>query len=93
MARQSTKTATKTTTTNTEKRDIYQEITDNIITTIEKGVIPWQSGYSLDSKLNFGILPTRSNGEFYRGINLLYLWGESLLKGYTSTYWFTFIQA
>jgi antirestriction protein ArdC len=37
--------------------------------------------------------PLRQNGEAYRGINVLVLWGEAVEKGFASPTWMTFKQA
>lgn len=73
------------------KRDIYQEITDQIIDCMERGTLPWHKDWSGNtSALN---LPKRANGEFYQGINVLLLWIAAEERGYTSDQWFTFKQA
>jgi hypothetical protein len=82
-----------TRTTETTKKDIYQEITDKLIVIIEQGVLPWQREYSLEGTSKEYGLPTRSTGEYYQGINALYLWAERLVKNYSSQYWFTYKQA
>ena len=65
---------------------IYTEITDAIITALEKGVRPWEQCYRLDA-------PLRASGEPYKGINVLRLWLQSVDKGYESPTWMTFKQA
>lgn len=70
--------------------DLYQSITDQIITAIESGIAPWRRPWvnGIDATL-----PTRSNGETYRGINVLLLWTERDIKGYASNRWYTYKQA
>lgn len=65
---------------------IYSEITDAIVTALEKGVRPWEQCYRLD-------MPLRATGETYKGINVLRLWLQSVDKGYKSPTWMTFRQA
>lgn len=65
---------------------IYTEITDAIVTALEKGVRPWEQCYRLDA-------PLRASGEPYKGINVLRLWVEAVDKGYSSSIWMTFKQA
>lgn len=65
---------------------IYTEITDAIVTALEKGVRPWEQCYRLDA-------PLRANGEPYKGINVLRLWVEAADKGYSTSTWMTFRQA
>lgn len=48
---------------------------------------------TLDRRRDGACLPLRSNGEPYRGINVLVLWSVAASKGYTSARWLTFNQA
>ena len=51
------------------KPDIYEQVTDRIITQLESGVVPWKSPYF--SKVGF---PRNfSTGRAYQGINVLLL--------------------
>lgn len=68
-------------------RDIHQETTDRIIAAIETGTAPWQCDWLATG------LPCRSNGENYRGINLLLLGMVAADRGYGSPTWMTFNQA
>lgn len=72
-------------------RDIYQEVTNTIVRQLESGVRPWAKPWgSPGGSLS---MPTRANGEKYRGINVVLLWGAAEQNGFTSTQWFTFKQA
>lgn len=65
--------------------DIYQQVTDRIISQLEQGVVPWKSPYF--SKVGF---PRNfSTGKPYQGINVFLL---GSLR-FTSPYFLTFIQA
>ena len=67
------------------KTDIYEQVTDRIITQLEQGVVPWKSPYF--SKVGF---PRNfSTGKAYQGINVFLL---GSLR-FTSPYFLTFIQA
>ncbi|MBL9144947.1 MAG: DUF1738 domain-containing protein [Verrucomicrobiaceae bacterium] len=67
------------------KPDIYEQVTDRIITQLEQGVVPWKSPYF--SKVGF---PRNfSTGKAYQGINVFLL---GSLR-FTSPYFLTFIQA
>ncbi len=67
------------------KTDIYQLVTDRIITQLESGVVPWKSPYF--SKVGF---PRNfSTGKAYQGINVFLL---GSLR-FTSPHFLTFIQA
>jgi antirestriction protein ArdC len=37
--------------------------------------------------------PLRSNGLAYQGINVLVLWSDAVIKGYSAPIWMTFRQA
>jgi antirestriction protein ArdC len=78
-----------------KKTDIYQEITDSIIASLEQGVVPWLQPWE-NRMPDGGILPRnylrrgdkKDRGE-YHGINVLLLWGAAQLRGFTSSYWLT----
>lgn len=71
--------------------DVYQVITDKILTSLESGVKPWSCPWaSVGSGNQF---PLRSCGTPYRGINVWMLWAEQAQKGYASNYWMTYKKA
>ena len=76
-----------------ERKDLYQTITDKIITALEAGVRPWHMPWAAGNTEGRIVRPLRHNGEGYNGINILMLWGEAVEKGYSSPYWMTFKQA
>lgn len=71
--------------------DIYADVTDRIIDMLERGVRPWSPQW--DAKGSCPVIPTRANGEAYRGINVALLWGAAEARGFTSQQWMTFNQA
>lgn len=71
--------------------DIYQDVTDRIVAMLENGVRPWAPQW--DSRGSCPVIPTRANGEPYRGINVALLWGAAEARGFTSQRWMTFNQA
>ena len=74
------------------KADIYQTVTDSIVAMLEAGVRPWAPGH--DAKAcGLPVIPTRANGEAYRGLNVALLWGAAEMKGYRHHTWMTFDQA
>jgi antirestriction protein ArdC len=78
-------------TLNTEKKDIYQRVTDQIVKAIEDGAgtykMPWRtSGGFAHSPIN------AVSKKPYRGINVLVLWATAQEKGYTSGTWATYKQ-
>lgn len=79
------------TTTSTEKKDIFQRVTDQIVEAIEAGTesyrMPWKtSGAFITSPIN------AVSKKPYRGINILLLWATAQTKGYTSGTWATYKQ-
>ncbi len=71
--------------TSKQKRDIYQDVTDRIITALEEGVVPWRKPWR-----NVGGPRNLNSGRAYRGINPFILELESLAQGYTDPRWATF---
>ena len=73
------------------KFDVYAHVTDTIIAEIEAGTAPWRKPWTGSAS---GIaLPTRHNGEEYRGINILMLWVMAAKHGHVSSRWMTYKQA
>lgn len=74
------------------KRDIYQEVTDTIIQSLESGTVPWRKPWSAKkSKL---VSPTNViSQETYNGVNIPLLWATQHAKGYESQQWLSFKQA
>lgn len=70
--------------------DIYQQITQQIISAIEAGTgsfqMPWHSDGGSLRPLN------ASTGKPYRGINILALWSAADERGYSSDRWATYKQ-
>jgi len=74
--------------TPTQREDLAQKITDQVIEALEAGVRPWAQSWAGSIRL-----PRRHNGARYQGINILALWMTAGAKGYSSPYWMTFKQA
>lgn len=55
-----------TTTAPTTTRDLYREVTDKIISMIEKGVAPWRRTWS-----TYGLARNYATGHIYTGINMI----------------------
>ncbi len=72
------------------KRDLYQSVTDAIVTAIEKGVgdpvMPWHRGGANAVPENIHTKNT------YNGINIVSLWVAAQEKAYTSNIWGTYKQ-
>jgi antirestriction protein ArdC len=75
------------------KADIYQRITDQIVSELEKGVKPWLQPWHAEHAGGRITRPLRANGVGYRGINVLMLWSAAMDKGYAAPVWMTFKQA
>lgn len=75
------------------KKDIYQRITDQIVSELEKGVRPWVKPWNAEHLAGRISRPLRGNGIPYRGINVLALWCEAMSKGFAAPTWMTFQQA
>ena len=76
---------------NTEKKDIFQQVTDLIIQAIEEGAesyrMPWRtSGGFPYSPIN------AVSKKAYRGVNVLVLWAIAQNAGYQSGLWATYRQ-
>ena len=74
-----------------KKQDIYQQVTDTIIASIEAGAGKWQmpwhrSGEGLNRPTNI------DTHQRYRGINILNLWIAGEIKGYDLGLWGTYKQ-
>ena len=75
----------------TEKKDIFQRVTDQIVSAIEAGTesyrMPWKTtGRFISSPIN------AVSKKAYRGINILLLWATAQEKGYTTGTWATYKQ-
>ena len=72
---------------NHKPRDLYAEVTDRIVASLEQGVAPWVCPWRRDGE---GGRPRNgSSGHVYRGINTI-LTG---MAGFGSSRWYTFKQA
>lgn len=74
-----------------EKRDIYQEVTDKIVTLMEQGaraedwVMPWTG-------VNAGLPFNAVTGKTYRGINVPLLWCQASAAGHETNQWASYKQ-
>jgi antirestriction protein ArdC len=75
------------------RTDIYQKITDQINSELEKGVRPWLKPWNVEHAAGRITRPLRGNGVPYKGINVLVLWSAAMEKGYAAPVWMTFKQA
>ena len=75
----------------TEKQDIYQTITNQIITAIENGFATYRMPWHVTSADSFAPMNAGSK-KFYRGINVLSLWAAAEKHGYPTGFWATYRQ-
>ena len=76
----------------TALRDFRQEVTDNIVQMLERGVAPWQKPWEPGaSSLGIPFNPTSERA--YRGGNAIHLMATGLQRGYEDPRWMTYKQA
>ena len=75
------------------RTDVYEKITNQIVSELEKGVRPWHQPWKAEHTAGRITRPLRGNGVPYQGINVLMLWSAAIEKGYTAPIWMTFKQA
>lgn len=76
-----------------QRADVYDRVTASIVAQLEQGVRPWAKPWAGGSDGGFPPMPIRSNGERYKGVNVLLLWGAAEERGYVQPRWMTFKQA
>ena len=76
-----------------ERFDLYQHVTDQIVTALDQGVRPWVQPWNAEHLARRVSRPLRAGGKNYRGINVLVLWLTAAAKDYGPPYWLTFKQA
>src|SRR5579863_7211063 len=73
-------------------RDFRQEVTDNIVGMLERGVAPWQKHWEPGaSSLGIPFNPTSERA--YRGGNAIHLMATGLERAYEDPRWMTYKQA
>src|SRR5208282_255136 len=75
------------------RADVYSRVTDKIVNDLERGVRPWLKPWTAEHAAGRITRPLRANGQAYKGINVLMLWGEAVEKGYACPIWMTYRQA
>jgi antirestriction protein ArdC len=71
--------------------DLYQTVTDQIVSMLDAGVVPWRSPILGRSKA--GHPKNLASGKPYRGVNVFLLAFTAYAEGYGSSCWLTFHQA
>jgi antirestriction protein ArdC len=70
-----------------------QRVTAQISALLERGVRPWIRPWDDIAPSDALVLPLRSCGTPYRGMNVIALWAATLESGFKSRHWFTFKEA
>lgn len=78
---------------NSPRQDVYSRITDQIVSSLEKGIKPWTQPWNAGHAAGPVTRPLRFNGEAYSGINILTLWASAMERGFAAPIWMTFKQA
>lgn len=73
------------------KRDLYQEVTDQIVAALEAGTAPWIKPWTTTGAT--GLPENAVTHRAYRGINVLLLTIAARANGYATDQWLTFKQA
>lgn len=73
------------------RKDLHQQVTDTIISQLEKGTIPWQQTWVNKSPL-FALPKNAVTGNRYKGINIVLLWSAAQEKAYSTQEWASFKQ-
>lgn len=73
--------------------DVYARVTGQIVADLERGVRPWAKPWNAEHAAGRISRPLRSNGQPYRGMNVLLLWSSAADRGYAAPIWMTYNQA
>jgi antirestriction protein ArdC len=65
--------------------DVYQIVTDRIVSLLESGVAPWRKTWKATD-----VPRSMSTGKAYKGLNVFMLMGAAMSEGYSSPWWGTF---
>ncbi len=76
-----------------DRADLYTRVTNRIVADLEQGVRPWLKPWNAEHAAGQITRPLRHNGQPYRGINVLMLWGEAMAHGFACPFWMTYKQA
>jgi antirestriction protein ArdC len=80
-------------TSSSPRADVYSRVTDRIVAELEQGVRPWLKPWNAEHAAGRITRPLRTNGQPYKGINVLMLWGEAMANGYACPFWMTYKQS
>ncbi|MFK3708706.1 ArdC family protein [Klebsiella sp. NPDC088457] len=74
------------------KTDIYQTVTDGIITALEAGVKPWACPWQRVAGMS-GLPSNYATGAAYSGMNIMLLWCSASKQGFSDSRWMTYKQS
>ncbi|EOD4129743.1 ArdC family protein [Yersinia enterocolitica] len=74
------------------KTDIYQTVTDSIISALEAGVKPWSCPWQRVPGMS-GLPSNYATGAAYSGVNIMLLWSSASEQGFNDSRWMTYKQA
>ncbi|EIW8473916.1 zincin-like metallopeptidase domain-containing protein [Klebsiella pneumoniae] len=74
------------------RTDIYQTVTDNIITALEAVVKPWACPWQRVAGMS-GLPSNYATGVAYSGMNIMLLWCSASEQGFSDSRWMTFKQS
>lgn len=76
------------------KADIYQQVTDQIIASLESGALPWVKSWADNAApVSLGVPHNRVSKKAYSGVNTLLLWSAKTENAFTGDCWLTYKQA
>lgn len=75
------------------RADVYEEITNKIISQLEDGRLPWAQPWARNGNSPVAMPLNASTGRNYSGINILLLWGAAIEHEFAGQSWLTFRQA
>jgi len=76
-----------------EKKTPYDQVTDQIVASLEKGVVPWVKPWNTEGVASLEMPHNAAKKNAYRGVNVLTLWAAQMAKGYKTSGWMTMKQA
>ncbi|MEQ1756170.1 MAG: zincin-like metallopeptidase domain-containing protein [Micropepsaceae bacterium] len=75
-----------------DRPSLYKQVTDKIVGELEAGRVPWVQPWG-SAKAGLGLPQNAASARRYSGINVLFLWGAVIDRGFEAQSWLTFRQA
>lgn len=73
-------------------RDLYKEVTDQIVTQIKAGVVPWRKPWAGETAAPLSLPSNGVTGKYYQGVNIPMLWASTEKNQFPTHQWATFQQ-